>query len=99
MSGSGPGLGSGPGETRQGVRHIIAARDEVRSLAADQQGRWSLPGANGIRGRLGVSGWRIDDAAPGTLDSALDPALCLSQAGLTVLGRPGDGRRAMKGQG
>jgi hypothetical protein len=67
----GSGLGTGTGETRQGVRHIIAARDEVRPLAADQQGRWSLPGANGIRGRLGVSGWRIDDAAPGTLDSAL----------------------------
>ena len=28
-----------------GVRHIIAARDEARphALAADQQGRWSLP--------------------------------------------------------
>ena len=52
------------------VRHIIAARDEVRPLAADQQGRWSLPGANGIRGRLGVSGWRFD-VAKGTLDSAL----------------------------
>ena len=27
--------------------------------AADQRGRWSLPGANGIRERLGVSGWRF----------------------------------------
>ena len=25
----------------------------------DQQGRWSLPGAKGIRGRLGVGGWRL----------------------------------------
>ncbi len=63
-------------ETRQGVRHIIATRDEVRPHAADQQGRWSLPGAKGIRGRLGVGGWRLADEAPGTLDSALDAALC-----------------------
>ncbi len=30
-----------------------------RGRPADQRGRWSLPGANGIRQRLGVSGWRL----------------------------------------
>ena len=38
---------------------------------ADQRGRWSLPGAKGIRERVGVSGWRFDDAASGAIDSAL----------------------------
>ena len=73
--GSHEGSGPGPGETRHGVRHIIATRDEVRPPAADQQGRWSLPSAKGIRGRLGVGGWRMGDAATGALDSALDAAL------------------------
>ena len=41
----------------------------------DQRGRWSLPGANSIRERVGVSGWRFDDAASGAIDSALDSAL------------------------
>lgn len=40
----GSGVRPGQGEDRQ---------------AADQRGRWSLPGANGIRQRLGVSGWRL----------------------------------------
>jgi hypothetical protein len=43
---------------------------------ADQQGRWSLPGGRRRSRRLGVGGWRLDEAAPGTLDSALDAALC-----------------------
>ena len=43
------------------VRHIIATRDEARphALAADQQGRWSLPARAGLASGWGmaVSGW------------------------------------------
>ena len=71
-----------------GVRHIIAARDEARphALAADQQGRWSLPARNARK------------EATGKLDSALDSALrtlsSVSVVGLTVHGRPRTSRDA-----
>ena len=39
---------------------IIAVRDEARPHAGGgRAGRPSLPGANGIRGRFGVSGWGL----------------------------------------
>ena len=39
------------------VRHIIAARDEARphALAADQQGRWSLPAQMVFAGGWGMA--------------------------------------------
>jgi len=57
-------------------------------------GRWSLPGAKGIRERLGVSGWRFGEArrscgyasCPRVLLSSCPPTF---QVGLTVPGRPG----------
>ena len=58
-----PGPSPGPGP------HLHPA-------SADQQGRWSLPGGRRHSGRLGVGGWRLDEAAPGAIDSALDAALC-----------------------
>ena len=69
---SAAGMGSG----------FVSRSDDVpdlmppRSTSADQQGRWSLPGAQGDRERLGVSGWRMVDEASGAIDSALDAALC-----------------------
>ncbi len=46
-------------------------------MGLDQQGRWSLHGAKIFASGWGlaVSGWRIADAASGTIDSALDAAL------------------------
>ena len=57
------------------------------TLASDQQGRWSLPGAQAIRERVGVSG--LIEAASATLDSALDAALrTLSSLQPSVLRNP-----------
>jgi len=78
-----------------GVRHIIAARDEARphALAADQRGRWSLP-----ERMVFASGWGL---AVGGLSMrlqvhsvlrTLSSVLCLFQVRLTVLGRPEGGR-------
>ena len=47
---------------------------------ADQQGRWSLPDANGIRERMEVG----RDAATGAIDSALDAALCTQHSALRL---------------
>ena len=83
-----------------GVRHIIAARDEAtgeltswpvgqltgrgRRADADQQGRWSLPRGRGIRGRV-----RDRGRLRGSGYASCPPVLSASQVGLTVLGRPG----------
>ena len=58
-----------PGRPRCRVGALIGS-------TADQQGRWSLPGRERRSRRLGVGGWRFDEAAPGAIDSALDAALC-----------------------
>ena len=58
----------------QSNQHSIQ-HSELCTLYSLLRGRWSLPGAKGIRERVGVSGWRFDDAASGAIDSALDSAL------------------------
>ena len=65
---SAAGMGSG----------FISRIDDVPDLMpdADQQGRWSLPGANGVRGRLAVGGWRKETpGAPSILESSCPPVL------------------------
>ena len=59
-------------------------QDSLRSQIATSKGRggdrylpWAftehgaIQAANGLRGRIGVGGWRFDDAAKGAIDAAL----------------------------
>jgi hypothetical protein len=73
-AGGGWGLGNAaPGTIDAALDSALCTLNSVLCLL---RGRWSLPGANGIRERVGVSGWRFGDAATGAIDSALDSALC-----------------------
>ena len=64
--------------TQHSIQHseLCTLYSVLCTLYSLLRGRWSLPGANSIREWVGVSGCRFDDAAPGTIDAALDSALC-----------------------
>ena len=76
-------------------RAAMTCLTPCRRISHPRTSRDAGPYLRAERERLGVSGWRFNDAASGTIDSALralhSTQHSVLQVGLTVLGRPRGG--------